>query len=37
MPWDFVLWILAMSLSSLVAGFVALILWGLWRELKKRK
>ena len=34
---DFVLWALATAFGIVVIGFSSLIVWGLWRELKKRK
>lgn len=37
MPWDFVLWVIAMSVSTMFGGLVILILWGMWREIKRRK
>ena len=37
MPWDFVFWVMAMSVSLMFGGIVILILLGLWREIMKRK
>jgi hypothetical protein len=36
MIWEFIFWIIAVSFGVLSIGIASLIVWGLWREMKKR-
>jgi hypothetical protein len=37
MVWEFLGWVLAITFSVILLGTTSLILWGLFRELRRRK